>query len=141
MSDLNQKQKDFVEYYILTLNPKEAAIMAGYPEEKAIKKGHSFLKNKRISERIKERMAFYASNLYITNSFIVNKLLEIIDFSLEKEFVLNKDGTESDRCKYRDITSALKALIFLSKFTNESTKKSETFERELSIENLDIEKI
>ena len=43
MADLTKGQKAFVEYYLQTLNPQEAAILAGYPRDEAIKYGNSLL--------------------------------------------------------------------------------------------------
>ena len=141
MADLTKNQKEFVEYYLLTLNPFEAAILAGYPRDYAVKYGKALLNSKRVTSKIRERVQNHAQNLYVTRSYIVDKLLNIIDYCIEKEPVLNKDGEDTGRLKMRDASGALKALVSLSKLVEGCEKMSEKTEIDMEVDNLNIEKI
>lgn len=141
MADLTSSQKAFLEYYIYTLNPFEAAILAGYPRDKALKYGNSLINSKRVMSKLNEKVRQHAKNLYVTRSYVVQKLLEIIEFSLEKEPVLNKDGTLSDKLKLKDVSSGLKALISLAKLVDGCEKISENYDENIEVENLNLEKI
>jgi len=141
MADLTKGQKEFIEYYLLTLNPFEAAILAGYARDEAVKYGKALLNSRRVMTKIKERVENHAKNLYVTRSYIVAKLLEIIDFSMEKENILNKEGEETNRYKMRDAAGALRALISLSKLVEGCEKMSQQNDIDMEVENLNIEKI
>ena len=141
MADLTSSQKAFLEYYIYTLNPYEAALLAGYPRDKAIKYGNSLLNSKRVMAKLKEKVQGHAKNLYVTRSYVVQKLLEIVEYSLQKEPILNKDGTESDKLKLKDVSSGLKALVSLAKLVDGCEKISENYDDNIEVENLNLEKI
>lgn len=141
MADLTKGQKAFIEYYMQTLNPQEAAILAGYDRDNAIKVGNSMLNSKRVMEGIHKKVEKHAKNLFVTRSYIVQKLLDIIEFSLQKETILNKDGTESDRIKLKDVSSGLKALISLAKLVEGCEKIAENNDESIEVENLNVEKI
>ena len=141
MADLTKNQKEFIEYYLLTLNPFEAAILAGYPRDDAVKYGKSLLNSKRVMSKIRERVRNHAQNLYVTRSFIVDRLLEIIDFSMEKENILNKDGEDTGKVKMRDSAGALRALVSLSKLVEGCEKMSQGGDFDMDVDNLNIQKI
>ena len=90
---------------------------------------------------VRAKVEKHAKNLFVTRSYIVQKLLDIIEFSLQKETILNKDGTESDRIKLKDVSSGLKALISLAKLVDGCEKISENYDENIEVENLNIEKI
>ncbi len=141
MADLTKYQKEFVEHYIATLNPFEAAILAGYPRDDAVKYGKALLKSKRVMSKIREKVREHAQNLYVTRSYIIDRLLSIIDFCMEQEAVFNKDGEDTGRLKMRDSSGALKALVSLSKLIEGCEKMSESNEIDLEVGNLNIENI
>ena len=141
MANLTKTQHDFVDYYINTLNPKEAAILAGYPTEEAEEYGRSLINNKRIISEVKKQLKQNAQNLYVTRSYIVSKLLDIIEFSVEEEEILTKDGSPTGKSKLRDTTCALRALMSLSKLVEGCENMSQPFETTLEVDNLNIEKI
>jgi len=141
MADLTKCQKEFVEYYLLTLNPFEAAILAGYPRDDAVKYGKALLNSKRVVSKIKERVQNQAETLYVTRSYIMDKLLKIIEFSMEEEPILNKDGEQTGRFKLRDCASALKALLSLSKLVEGCEKMSQNDDFEPDVGNLNVDKI
>ena len=141
MADLTKGQKEFIEYYLLTLNPFEAAILAGYPRDDAVKYGKSLLNSRRVMTKIRERVRNHAQNLYVTRSYIVDRLLDIIDFCMEKETVLNKDGEDTGRLKMRDSSGALRALVSLSKLVEGCEKMSQNSELDMEVDNLNLEKI
>lgn len=54
-SDLDDKQKVFIDRYLTTLNPAQSAIDAKYNRQEAEKIGLELLSNQTIKEAIKER--------------------------------------------------------------------------------------
>lgn len=124
-----------------TLNPFEAAILAGYPRDEAIRYGNTLLGCKRVVAEIRDKVDKYAQNLYITKSYIIQKLVDIIEFSVQKEPVMNKDGTFGDNYKLKDASNALKALISLAKLVEGCEKMGQNTDTDVNVENLNIENI
>ena len=141
MAELTKSQREFVEYYLLTLNPFEAAILAGYPRDDAVKHGKALLNSKRVVAKIRERVENQSKTLYVTRSYIMDKLLKIIEFSMEEEAILDKEGQQTGHFKLRDCSSALKALVSLSKLVEGCEKMSQNNDVDMDVENLNIEKI
>ena len=54
---LTDKQKKFVEEYLIDLNATQACIRAGYSPKYADREGHKLVENSRVSEAIAESMA------------------------------------------------------------------------------------
>jgi hypothetical protein len=70
--------------------------------------------------------------------------LQIAEFSLEQEDILDKDGNPTGKKKLRDSSAGLKALEGLCKYLGFSTVQSDDEYREakiITIANLDDEKI
>lgn len=56
MSDLTDKQKRFVDEYLIDCNATQAAIRAGYSEKTAESTGSRLLRNAKVSKAIQKRM-------------------------------------------------------------------------------------
>lgn len=57
MAKLTDKQKRFVEEYLIDLNATQAAIRAGYSPKRASEQGHQLLQKTTVSEAISKAMA------------------------------------------------------------------------------------
>ena len=115
MSDLTKQQEVFVTEYIRLLDAGEAAIRAGYKKHRAKLQGEILLKKDYILEAIKEAIFTQAQSLQVSKAYIVQRLLNIIEFSTAQEDILDKDGNKTGKTKLRDTQSSLRALDFLCK--------------------------
>jgi len=100
MSQLNDKQEQFCQNYVLSRNATKAAKAAGYSEASAYNQGHRLLQEERIQERLKE-----LTNEMVTNVDVVSEI--------EKQYEVARNGGHG--------TVALKALELLSRVRGNNT--------------------
>ena len=100
MSQLNDKQEQFCQNYVLSRNATKAAKAAGYSESSAYNQGHRLLQEERIQERLKE-----LTNEMTTNVDVVSEI--------EKQYEVARNGGHG--------TTALKALELLSRVRGNNT--------------------
>lgn len=112
---LTAKQKQFLSAYIKCLNAKEAALQAGYSDRIALKVGNQLLNKPEIVKEMNRRLKSSANGLNVGKSYVVKKLLEIVEFSLSEEDITDKDGQSTGRRKLRDASGGIKALESLCK--------------------------
>ena len=104
MSQLNDKQEQFCQNYVLSRNATKAAKAAGYSESSAYNQGHRLLQEERIQERLKE-----LTNEMVTNVDVVSEI--------EKQYEVARNGGHG--------TTALKALELLSRVRGNNTDVEE----------------
>lgn len=145
MEQLTQQQKRFVNEYIRTLDGEAAAKNAGYKAKNLKSFAQEFLTRPYIVKEINTQLRTQISALNVQRGYVVKKLLQIAEFSLEEEDILDKDGNYTGKRKLRDSSAGLKALDGLCKYLGFS---SSTPENEgghefkiITIANLDDEKI
>lgn len=144
MKQLTQQQKRFVSEYIKTLDGEISAKQAGYKCKDLKNFSAELLKKDYIIQEIKSQLKLQIDSLSVQKGYVIQKLLQIAEFSLEEEDILDKDGNFSGKKKLRDSGAGLKALEALCKYLGFSTPKSEDEYREakiITIANLDDEKI
>lgn len=103
MAKLTDKQKRFVEEYLIDLNATQAAIRAGYTEKYANTNASKLLQNTTISQYIRERQKELSRKTEITQERVI-KELALIAFSnnadyahvIEKNMKVEVDGTLVD---------------------------------------------
>ena len=100
MSQLNDKQEQFCQNYVLSRNATKAAKAAGYSESSAYNQGHRLLQEERIQERLKE-----LTNEMVTNVDVVSEI--------EKQYEVARNGGHG--------TTALKSLELLSRVRGNNT--------------------
>lgn len=100
MARLTEKQKRFVEEYLVDLNATQAAIRAGYAEKTADVQGPRLLGNVRVQEEIQSAMSKRSSRTEITQDAVLRELAAI-GFAQATDFVQIRDNrvylTETDR--------------------------------------------
>ncbi len=137
--------KAFVNEYIKDLNSTKAAVRAGYKNNEAEKKGKLLLENPEIIKEIKNTIKKQVNKLQIEKAYIIEKLLSIIEFSLESEEVFDKSGNPTGNFKIRDLGSGFKALEILGKylgfFDSKNAADAVAEPRINTIVNLNAEKI
>lgn len=144
MKQLTQQQKKFVSEYIKSLDGEMAAKLAGYKCKDLKSFSIELLKKDYIIHEIKVQLKLQIESLSVQKGYVIQKLLQIAEFSLEEEDIFDKDGNSTGKKKLRDSGAGLKALESLCKYLGFSTSKQEEDYREakiITIANLDDEKI
>lgn len=77
MARLTDKQKRFVEEYLVDLNATQAAIRAGYAERTADVQGPRLLGNVRVQEEIQQSMDARSKRTEITQDMVLQELARI----------------------------------------------------------------
>lgn len=144
MKNLTQQQKKFVSEYIKTLDAELSAKNAGYKSKDLKSIAERLLSDNFVIKEIKTRLKEQISSLRVHKGYVIQKLLEIAEFSLEEEEVLDKEGGFTGKRKLRDASVGLKALETLCKhlgfnIKNEPDNSSEM--KIVTIKNLDEDKI
>jgi len=145
MKQLTKKQKLFVSEYIKTLNGEKALISAGYKSNVTEASVRKLLNNDLIVKEINYQLNHQIDRLNVPKGYVIRKLLQIAEFSLQEEDILDKDGNYTGKKKLRDSSSGLKALESLCKYLGFSTSadaKDDCREAKIiTISNLDDKKI
>lgn len=144
MQNLTKQQKKFVSEYIKTLEAEVSAKTAGYKSGDLKAVCDELLSNDFVIKEIKLQLKAHLSSLRVHKGYVIQKLLEIAEFSLEEEEILDKEGGYTGKKKLRDATVGLRALEALCKHLGFSTKEDEQNMPEtkiITIKNLDDDKI
>lgn len=144
MKNLTNQQKKFVLEYIKSLNDELSAKNAGYKSNDLKTVSDNLLSNNLVINEIKKQIKEHISSLRIHKGYVIQKFLEIAEFSLEEEDILDKEGGYTGKKKLRDATTGLRALEYLCKHLGFSSKEPEENGSEtkiITINNLDENKI
>lgn len=93
---LTDKQKRFVEEYLIDLNATQAAIRAGYSEDTAYSQGQRLLKNVEVKAAISEAQNKRAERVNVTQDDVINGLLEVIAISMGKQKITETELSKAD---------------------------------------------
>lgn len=143
MKHITQQQKIFVSEYIKTLDGEQSAKKAGYKSKDIKETVNRLLNEKYIITEIKNQINNQISSLRVHKGYVIQKLLQIAEFSLEEEEITDKDGNFTGKRKLRDTGAGLRALESLCKYLGINTTEQEEYKpaQIITISNLDDEKI
>lgn len=144
MKNLTQQQKTFVSEYVKTLDAELSAKNAGYKSKDLKAIADKLLSNNFVINEIKFQLKCHISSLRVHKGYVVQKLLDIAEFSLEEEDILDKDGGYTGKKKLRDATVGLRALESLCKhlgFSSKGEDNENTETKIITINNLDEDKL
>ena len=146
MKQLTKQQKQFVMEYIKLLDGEKALLKAGYKVPNPAAYASKLLGNDSIVNEINKQLKLQIEALNVQKGYVIRKLLQIAEFSLEEEDILDKDGNYTGKKKLRDSSAGLKALESLCKYLGISAQSSSNDEnfseaRIITISNLDDTKI
>ena len=145
MKQLTNQQKKFVLEYIKSLDGEKAVKLAGYKVANPKNFSIELLSKDVIVNEIKNQLKHHINTLNVPKGYVIQKLLQIAEFSLEQEDILDKDGNYTGKKKLRDSSAGLKALESLCKYLGFSSSTEENNEYKeakiITISNLDDEKI
>lgn len=85
--ELKDKQKRFVEEYLIDLNATQAAIRAGYSEKTAYSQGQRLLKNVEVKKYIEECQKLRNERTRVSQDDVINDLRELADICLGRKAV------------------------------------------------------
>lgn len=94
---LNKRQKDFVNYYLISWNATEAAKQAGYSEKTAASMGYENLRKPEIKAYIHERTHARDNKIIADADEVLAFLTAVMRGEVKDQFGL--DATLSDRIK------------------------------------------
>ena len=144
MKRLTKQQKTFVSEYIKTLDGERSAKCAGYKSKNLTTTATELLSDETIIREIKTQLKQQISSLRVNKGYEIQKLLQIAEFSLEEEDILDKEGDYTGKKKLRDTSAGLKALENLCKYLGFNSKQEDEEYKQakiITISNLDDEKI
>lgn len=144
MKRLTKQQKIFVSEYIKTLDGEHSAKYAGYKSKNLTTTATELLSDETIIREIKTQLKQQISSLRVNKGYVIQKLLQIAEFSLEEEDILDKEGDYTGKKKLRDTSAGLKALENLCKYLGFNSKQEDEEYKQakiITISNLDDEKI
>ena len=91
---LTDKQRRFVEEYLVDLNATQAAIRAGYSERTAEAQGSRLLRNVKVAEAIRAAQAERSETVGITQQYVLDNLREIVERCMQRAPVMVRRGRE-----------------------------------------------
>lgn len=144
MKRLTKQQKIFVSEYTKTLDGERSAKCAGYKSKNLTTTATELLSDETIIREIKTQLKQQISSLRVNKGYVIQKLLQIAEFSLEEEDILDKEGDYTGKKKLRDTSAGLKALENLCKYLGFNSKQEDEEYKQakiITISNLDNEKI
>ncbi len=109
MADLTNKQKRFVEEYIIDLNATQAAIRAGYSEHSANQIGSDTLAKVYVQEAVREAMVERSRRTGITADRVLSEIAKLAFSNMENYMKFDKDGKLE--FNFTDISSDQAAAI------------------------------
>nr|UVY58872.1 MAG: Terminase small subunit [Bacteriophage sp.] len=126
MAKLTDKQKRFVEEYLIDLNATQAAIRAGYSPKRASEQGHQLLQKTTVSEAISKAMAERSRRTGISQDRVVNELAKIAFVNMLD--VVDEEGRIRSTASEDDL-----ACIESIKHKESSSINGDSTEREIKI--------
>ena len=115
---ITEKQKKFVEEYLIDLNATQAAIRAGYSVKNAGKIGHELLERTRISNEVTRKSAERSRRTGINADRVLIELAKIA-FVNADDVIESKDATLKENASRDDLAAIqsikLKALDMLGR--------------------------
>ena len=120
---LTDKQKKFVEEYLIDLNATQACIRAGYSPKYADREGHKLVENSRVSEAISNAMAERSRRTGINQDRIVQELARIAFVKITD--VVDSDGEINTNASDDDLACIESYKVEDSDSVNGSSSKRE----------------
>jgi phage terminase small subunit len=124
---MTDKQKSFIEHYILDYNGTQAAIRAGYSAKYAGQQAFQLLSDPEIQAAIRERREKLAKDTGVDVDWVTKRAQQLADRCMQVEPVLIFDGeawVESGEYKF-DSSGANKAIDTLAKIVGAYERDNE----------------
>jgi phage terminase small subunit len=92
MAALTDKQRLFVQEYLIDLNATQAAIRAGYSKDTAAQIGYENLRKPEIAQAIASALAEREQRTQITQDYVLSAVVETVERSRQAVPVLDRKG-------------------------------------------------
>ena len=117
---MTDKQAVFVQEYLTCLNATEAAKRAGYSLKTAYSIGQRLMKKSEIQNAIQDGMTARTIRTELSQDYVINNLLEIVDRSMQARPVIDSKGNQVQDSEYNnlwtfDAKNAIRALELLGR--------------------------
>lgn len=103
MAKLTEKQKMFVQEYLIDLNATQAAIRAGYSPKTANEQGSRLLAKVSIKEEIEREMAKRSRRTGISQDRVLQEYAKVAFANIED--IVNTDGTLKETATREDMAA------------------------------------
>jgi len=128
---LSEKQRLFIKEYLVDLNATQAAIRAGYSAKTAYRQGADLRRKTSIREAIEKAQAERSQRVEVTQDYVINNLVEIVERTMQRAPVTNRKGEQVTDEEGRavwcfDAKGANRALELLGKHLGVFTDKVQT---------------
>lgn len=124
MAKLTEKQRRFVDEYLIDLNATQAAIRAGYSAKTADQQGSRMLANVKVQQEISEKMAERSKRTGVNQDRIILELARIA--FLKMTDVVDSEGRIKEDASEDDL-----ACIESIKYKHSDTETGSSTEREV----------
>jgi phage terminase small subunit len=121
---LQAKQQLFVDEYLKDLNGKQAAIRAGYSPKTAEVQASRLLSVAKVREAVQAAMDKRSERTAITQDYVLNGIVEVIDRCRQAEPVRDREGSPTGEYTF-EAHAALKGYEMLGKHLKLFTDKHE----------------
>lgn len=114
MPKLTDKQKRFCDEYLIDLNATQAAIRSGYSKKTAQQMGSENLLKPVIQAYIEQKQKKIAEKNNISVEWVITRLVENCDRSMQAVAVLDHEGNETGEYRY-EANAANRSLELIGK--------------------------
>ncbi|MCB2186729.1 MAG: terminase small subunit [Deltaproteobacteria bacterium] len=121
MSELNDKQRRFVEEYLVDLNASQAAVRAGYRDPKT---GPRLLVRPAVAQAVAQAQEERSRRVGLRQDWVLENLQRIVERCLQAEEVCDKKGEPTGVFRF-DPAGANRALEIIGKHLNMFGAKNE----------------
>lgn len=90
--EITNRQRRFVEEYLVDLNAVQAAVRAGYSEKYAQKHGYLILRRPAVAEAVREAMRLRSERTQITQDMVIRELAAIGFAMVTDHTSVSEDG-------------------------------------------------
>lgn len=111
---LTDKQKRFVEEYLVDLNATQAAIRAGYSAKTAEAQASRLLRNVKVQEAVAAGQEARSARVELTQDWVLDRLREVTERCMQHEAVLDQEGNPTGEYKF-NAAGANKAIELIGK--------------------------
>lgn len=117
---MTDKQAVFIQEYLTCLNATEAAKRAGYSLKTAYSIGQRLMKKPEIQDAIQEGMTARTIRTELSQDYVINNLLEIVDRTMQARPVVDSkgnqvQGSDCNNLWTFDAKNAIRALELLGR--------------------------
>lgn len=89
---LTDKQKRFVEEYLVDLNGTQAALRAGYAKSSAKQRACEQLQHPLVAAAIAEEQAKRSERTHVDQDWVISRLMSVVERSMQAEKVTDRSG-------------------------------------------------